>query len=232
MEDAVSGRPGVIEAVPTARLGLIAGGVITSYRASLVERDIWEHVRARFAQRRSAASSARAPEGTLSSGRADAGSQDAEWLDAVTHHDWVDVSAFVTLLDAIGDTMGLDELRSLVRKRIAVPEGSNFYAPILRSWARSFGTNPESMLRGVVHVWRAALRHAGSVRHLAVREGEVHLLIEGPLEQAYRTSPALATELEGLAFSLLDSAHPRPMFVEVELRPERPTVALVCSFRN
>ncbi|HEX5656363.1 MAG TPA: hypothetical protein VFX59_04175, partial [Polyangiales bacterium] len=117
-----------------------------------------------------------------------------------------------------------------VRKRIADPEGSNFYAPLLRSWARSFGTNPESMLRGVVHVWRAALRNAGRVRLQTVREGEVHLLIEGPLEAAYRTSPALASELEGMAFSLLDSAHPRPMFVEVELDRQRP--ALVCSFGN
>ncbi|HEY6879383.1 MAG TPA: hypothetical protein VI299_15255, partial [Polyangiales bacterium] len=85
MEDAVLEGPGVIEAAPsTGQLGLIAGGVITSYRASLVERDIWEHVRARFAQR---------------------GPRAAEWLDAVTHHDWVDAEAFVTLLDAIGDTM-------------------------------------------------------------------------------------------------------------------------------
>jgi hypothetical protein len=160
------------------------------------------------------------------------GERDAEWLDAVTHHHWVDVGVFVSLLDAIGDTMGLDELRTLVRKRIADPSGSNFYAPILRSWARSFGTNPESMLRGVIHVWRAALRHAGKVRHLPVREGEVHLVIEGPLEAAYRSSRALAAELEGLAFSLLDSAQPRPMFVEVELRADRPQVELVCSFRN
>ncbi|MET0283634.1 MAG: hypothetical protein ABW352_04170 [Polyangiales bacterium] len=201
---------GVIEAVPsTPRFGSIAGGVITSYRASLIERDIWDHVLARFAQR---------------------GPRDAEWLDAVTHHDWVDAQAFVTLLDAIGDTLGLDGLRSLVRKRIADPGGSNFYSPILRSWARSFGTNPESMLRGVVHVWRAALRNAGKVTHQSVREGEVHLLIEGPLTEAYRESPALCSELEGMAFSLLDSAHPRPMFVEVELDRQRP--ALVCTYRD
>lgn len=219
MDDAINGsratnhvtreRTGVIEATPSAGLGLIAGGVLTSYRAPLVERDIWDHVRARFSQR---------------------GPRPAEWLDAVTHRDWVDVDAFVTLLDSLGDTIGIDALRHLVRKRIADPEGSNFYAPILRSWARSFGTNPESMLRGVVHVWRAALRNAGRVRLQPVREGEVHLLIEGPLEPAYKASPALASELEGLAFSLLDSAHPRPMFVEVEL--DRARSALVCSFGN
>jgi hypothetical protein len=211
MEDAVLGRIGTIDAVPPSGLGLIAGGVISSYRACLVERDIWEHVCAGFEQR---------------SGR------DAEWLDGVSHHDWVDVESFVGLLDTIGETIGLDALRTLVRKRIADPGGSNFFAPILRSWGRSFCTSPELMLRGVVHVFRAALRHAGKVRHMASGDGEVQLVIEGPLEHAYRGSPALGTELEGLALSLLDAAHPRPVFVEVELRCERPTVALVCSFRN
>jgi hypothetical protein len=211
MMDAGLGHADAAEQPQHGGLGLIAGGVIASYRASLIERDLWEHVGARC-ERRSPFS--------------------AEWLDGVRPRDWVDVAAFVTLLDVIGETMGLDELRTLVRKRIVDPAGSNFYAPILRSWARSFGTSPEHMLRGIVHVWRAALRHAGQVRHLTVSAGEVHLVIEGPLEQAYRASPALAAELEGLAFSLLDSAHPRPVLVEVELRRERGPVALVCSFHN
>ena len=211
MGDAVLGCPTEPEAVADTRLGLIAGGVISSYRASLLERDLWDHVRARFEQR---------------------GPYSAEWLDAVAHQDWVDVGAFVVLLDVMGETMGLDELRWLARQRVVDPTGSNFYAPILRSWARSFGTSPEHMLRGIVHVWRAALRHAGRVRHLPITAGEVHVVIEGPLEQAYRTSPALAVELEGLAFSLLDSAQPRPVFVEVELRRERTPIALVCSFHN
>lgn len=195
----------------TAQLGLIAGGVISAYRASLVERDLWEHVRLSAASR---------------------GRFDAEWLDRISAADWIDAQVFVVLLEAIADTMGLDELRWLVRRRITDPGGSNFYAPILRSWARSFGKSPELMLRGVVHVFRAALRHAGQVRHVPVRAGEVHLLIEGPLERAYHDSPALATELEGLALSLLDYAHPRPVFVEVELRRDRRPVALVCSFHN
>lgn len=185
--------------------------MISSYRAILVERDLWELVRERFARR---------------------GTYEPDWLERVSPRDWVEVEAFVLLLDVMAEVMGVDELRWLVRKRIVDPSGSNFYAPILRSWARSFGQSPEHMLRGVVHVWRAALRNAGRVRHLPVRAGEVHLVIEGPLERAYRESPALAAELEGLAFSLLDSAQPRPVFVEVELCSKRAPVALVCNFGN
>jgi hypothetical protein len=203
-------RPSDGQAAHESRLGLIAGGVVASYRASLIERDLWQHTSARFAQR---------------------GPYSAEWLARVSHRDWVDVEAFVLLLDVIGETIGLDELRTLVRKRIVDPAGSNFYAPILRSWSRSFST-PEHMLRGIVHVFRASLRHAGRARHVPVSAHEVHVLIEGPLERAYRASPALAVELEGLAFSLLDSAQPRPVFIEVELRSERAPVALICSFGN
>jgi hypothetical protein len=203
-------RPSDVQVAHEARLGLIAGGVLASYRASLIERDLWEHTSLRFSQR---------------------GPYSAEWLARVSHRDWVEVEAFVLLLDVIGETIGLDGLRTLVRKRIVDPAGSNFYAPILRSWSRSF-RSPEHMLRGIVHVFRAALRHAGKVRHLPISAREVHLLIEGPLERAYRSSPALAVELEGLAFSLLDSAQPRPVFIEVELRAERAPVALICSFGN
>lgn len=209
MRDAIIERPapGVTHRAGRA---LIAGGVISSYRASLVERDLWEHVCALLEQ---------------------STTYRADWLTSVSQRDWVEVEVFVALLDAIGCTMGLDELRMLVRKRIADPAGSNFYAPIVRSWSRSFST-PEQMLRGIVHVWRAALRNAGSVRHMPVSEREVHLVIEGPLESAYRASSALAVELEGLAFSLLDAAQPRPVFVEVELQRQRAQVALVCSFHG
>jgi hypothetical protein len=209
MGDATVERP-IDGEVVDARLGLIAGGVIASYRASLIDRDLWEPIGALFEQR---------------------SSYTAEWLSSVTHRDWVAVEAFVALLEVMGQTMGLDELRSLVRKRAVDPAGSNFYAPIVRSWARSFGKSPEHMLRCLVHVWRASLRNAGLLHHVRVRDDEVHLRIEGPLEAAYRASPALSAQLEGLAFSLIDSAHPRPIFVEVELNTKHaPT--LVCRFQN
>jgi hypothetical protein len=209
MKQAVLGHAAGSGVVREAGLGQISGGVFSSYRAILVERDLWGHVRARCALR---------------------GPYEDHWFDGVSQKDWVDVEAFVLLLDVMAETMGIDELRWLVRKRIVDPAGSNFYAPILRSWARSFGQSPEHMLRGVVHVWRAALRHAGQVRHVPVRPGEVHLVVEGPLEPAYRASPALAAELEGMAFSLLDSAQPPPLFVEVELQLQPASVALVCNF--
>lgn len=211
MGDAVQAAEAVGDVNASMELGLVAGGVISSYRACMLERDLWGHIRARFAQR---------------------GPYSAEWLDGVSHQDWVGVEALIALLDVMGEIMGLDELRWMVRKRIVDPAGSNFFAPILRSWARSFGTSPEHMLRGVVHVWRAALRGSGTMRHLRVRPDEVHLVIEGPLSSTYRASPAFCAQLEGLAFSLLDFAQPRPVFVEVEMRPERAPVSLVCKFRN
>jgi hypothetical protein len=103
---------------------------------------------------------------------------------------------------------------------------------MLRSWARSFGASAGHMLRGAVHVWRAACRNAGSLRAVDVRPGEVHLVIEGPLTDTFARSPGLSASLEGLALGVLDLAQPRPVFVEADLWPRREPPSVVCRFRG
>jgi hypothetical protein len=194
-----------------AHAPLVAAGLVATYRASMVERDLWDHVLVALRQR---------------------GETDLDWLTGTASTEWVELERFVALIDAIGDTLGAAELRSLVRRRIADPSGSSFYAPMLRSWARSFGASAGHMLRGAVHVLRAALRNAGSVRAVDVLPGEVHLVIDEPLATFYRNSPALSAALEGLALGVLDLAQPRPVFVEAELSPRREPTSLVCRFRG
>jgi hypothetical protein len=177
----------------------------------MVERDLWDHVQVALAQR---------------------SEHELDWAQAPDSLEWVELEHFVALIDAIGGTLGVTELRSLVRRRIVDPAGSSFYAPMLRSWARSFGASAGHMLRGAVHVWRAALRNAGTLRPVDVRPGEVHLVVEGPLALEYRRSPALSAALEGLALGVLDLAQPRPVFVEAELSPRREPTSLVCRFRG
>jgi hypothetical protein len=188
---------------------LVAGGVIAAYRASMVALDQWDYVRQALW----------------------AGSVwDERWLDAVSADDWVELDEYIALLEAIEHTIGVEELRSLTRRRIIDPAGSNFYSPMLRSWARSFGDSPAHMLRGAVHVWRAAQRNSGTLRACSVASNEVHLLVDGEVASAYRASPALAASLEGLALGFLDMAQPRPVFLEVELATARDPLALVCRF--
>jgi hypothetical protein len=188
---------------------MVAGGLISTYRASMIERDLWDHVRASLSAQ-----------------------LELDWLDGKAPPEWVELSHFVALIDAIGATLGLSELRTLVRRRIVDPSGSSFYAPMLRSWARSFGASAPHMLRGAVHVWRAAVRNVGTLKPVDVRPGEVHLVVEGPAAESYRRSPALAAAFEGLALGVLDLSQPRPVFVEVELVARRDPVALVCRFHS
>jgi hypothetical protein len=196
---------------------MVAGGLISTYRASMIERDLWDHVRATLS-----ASSACATHGTA----------ELDWVDGKAPPEWVELDHFVALIEAIGATLGPNELRTLVRRRIVDPSGSSFYAPMLRSWARSFGASAGHMLRGAVHVWRAAVRNVGTLKPVDVRPGEVHLVVEGPAAEAYRRSPALAASFEGLALGVLDLSQPRPVFVEVELVARRDPVALVCRFHS
>ncbi len=199
-------------AVAPLAMPLVARGLLDTYRASMVERDLWEHVLAALAPR---------SDGEL------------DWLQAPASLEWVELERFVTLVDAIGEMLGAEELRSLVRRRIVDPAGSSFYAPMLRSWARSFGASAGHMLRGAVHVWRAAFRNAGTLRAVDVRPGEVHLVLdEGPLALEYCRSSALSASLEGLALGVLDLAQPRPVFVEADFWPRREPTSLVCRFRG
>ena len=210
-ETVASTEPQLRDSVPPAALPLVAVGLLATYRASMVERDLRDHVVAGLHKR---------------------GERELDWLRAPASLEWVELERFVALIDAIGDTLGVTELRSLVRRRIADPSGSSFYAPMLRSWARSFGASPGHMLRGAVHVWRAAFRNAGSLRAVDVRPGEVHLVIDGPLSAVHLRSPALSASLEGLALGVLDLAQPRPVFVEAELWSRRVPPSVVCRFGN
>jgi hypothetical protein len=195
---------------PHAAAPMVAGGLISTYRASMIERDLWDHVRAAL----------------IAQGR------EPDWLDGKSPPEWVELDEFVALVDAIGATIGATELRTLVRRRIVDPSSNSYYAPMLRSWARSFGASAGHMLRGAVHVWRAAVRNVGSVKPVDVRPGEVHLVVEGPAAAAYKRSPAQAAAFEGLALGVLDLSQPRPVFVEVELAARRDPVALVCRFHS
>lgn len=203
-----SGTPSSVRAPSSP---LVAGGVFASYRGTMLERDLWDHTRQAFVSR--------------------SGKEPAE-LDRLCEEEWVELASYATLLDAMGDTLGLDELRTMIRKRMVDPKSGSFYAPMTRSWARSFGSSPEYVLRGVVHVFRAALRNAGQLKAVEVRPGELHLIVEGHAAQCARDSQAFGVSLEGLALGFLDLAQPRPMLVEVELASKREPLSLICKWSS
>jgi len=203
--------PPITTSVRAPSTPLVAGGVFASYRGTMLERDLWDHTRQAFVAR---------------------SGMDKEELDRLCEEEWVELSSYSTLLDAMGDTLGLDELRTMIRKRMVDPKSSSFYASMTRSWARSFGSSPEYVLRGVVHIFRAALRNAGQLRAVEIRPCELHLIVEGHAAICARSSQAFGVSLEGLALGFMDLAQPRPTLIEVELAPKREPLALVCKWSS
>jgi hypothetical protein len=186
----------------------VSGGVLCSYRASLVHDGLLEAVRTIFAAR---------------------SGLPADWLDEVTPFDWVELEHFRTLLVSFADTTGLEQLRAITRRRMADSEHSNFYAPVLRSWMRSFGDSVEHTLRCVVPLWRAAFRHAVAPDLDLVAPGEIHLVMTGPMARALHSSDAMAAGFEGILLGILDLPRPRPL-VDVEFKYARDEMLTVCKF--
>jgi hypothetical protein len=186
----------------------VSGGVLCSYRASLVADGLMEAV------------------GTVFTARS---SLPADWLDEVTLFDWVELEHFRTLLVSYADVVGLDRLRADTRRRMDDSEHSNVYAPVLRSWVRSFGGSVEHLLRCVIPLWRAAFRHTPVPDLLLMEPGELHLIMTGPLARALYRTEAMAAGFEGILLGILDLPRPRPL-VDVEFSYGRDESLTICRF--
>ena len=186
----------------------ISGGVLCSYRASLVDDGLLEAVRTIF---------------TARSGLP------ADWLDGVTPFEWIELEHFKTLVVSFADVTGLEQMRAITRRRMTDSEHSNFYAPVLRSWIRSFGDSVEHTLRCVVPLWRSALRNAGVPDVELVAPGEIHLVMTGPLARVLYSSEAMAAAFEGILLGILDLPRPRPL-VDVQFSYKPDESVTVCKF--
>lgn len=188
----------------------VSGGVLCTCRASLVASGLWESVRLGFAARLEV---------------------DPEELEQITPQEWLPLESLQALMGALSERLELDTIKTLTRRHVTAPHSSNFYAPMLRSWSRSFEQSPQHMLRGVSPLWRAALRHAGDPIVVPFPQGgETHVLLKGPVVPVLVASPALCSAFEGLLLGLLDLVRPRPMLAEVETTRTNDTLCFVCRF--
>jgi hypothetical protein len=197
-------RPSCIE-VPVR----VSGSVFCSYRASLVESGVWDSVRLGFAARLEV---------------------DPEELEQINPQSWLGLSNLQALMGAVSERFELDAIRTLMRRHIAAPQSSDFYAPMLRSWSRSFEASPGHMLRGLAPLWRAALRHAPPPSIAPVSASEVHVVLRGAGAAMLRASPALTASFEGVLLGLLDLVRPRPMLAEVETSGSHELSCSICRF--
>jgi hypothetical protein len=187
----------------------VSGGVFCAYRASLVETGLWDSVRLGFAARLDV---------------------DPQVLEQIDPQAWLSVRCLTALLGAVSERFELDAIRTSTRHYIAAPHSGSVYAPMLRSWSRSFEQSPTHMLRGLAPLWRAALRHADTPTILPQSASEVHVLLQGPSARMLQASPALTASFEGVLLGLLDLVRPSPVLAEVETRLSDDALCSVCRF--
>jgi hypothetical protein len=197
----------------------ISGALLCACRAAFVECGTWETVRLDLAGRLQI---------------------DVQALDELRASDWLQIEALTVLLDTQLAYMDLDALKARVRRQVVLARGparddidrfehGHVYAPMLRSWARSFAS-PEHMLRALGPLLRAGLRNVEVPLVRGLGASEAHVLLRGTLLTLLRGSESLRAAFEGLLLGLLDLARPQPLLPEVELALGRDEPRAVCRF--
>jgi hypothetical protein len=154
---------------------------------------------------------------------------EAELLDELTANDWLELASLTALLDAQLEFLDVDTLKTRVRRHVSNAERGHLFAPMLRSWTRSFAS-AERMLRALGPLFRAGLRNVEVPRVRGIDTSEAHVLLRGPLYAPLQDSEALRAGFEGLLLGLLDLARPVPMLPEVELTFDQDELCAVCRF--
>jgi hypothetical protein len=152
-----------------------------------------------------------------------------EALDEISANDWLDLGSLTALLDALLQYLELDVLKTRVRRHVTEAESAHVFAPMLRSWTRSFAS-AEHMLRALGPLVRAGLRNADVPLVRGMGSAEAHVIVRGALLLPLRSSLALRAAFEGLLLGLLDLARPRPMLPEVEFAFGRDELCAICHF--
>lgn len=129
----------------------IAASAVAGLRHLLIEENVWAAVRAELVRT-----------------HADA----AEWIESElsvdpTKTQWVSVAHHAQMMDALMAVVGRERTFELGRLRAHRTAQAGAFAPVVRSWSRSFGANPTEFLRLTLHAWSSQTQHLGE---FAMRE--------------------------------------------------------------
>jgi hypothetical protein len=168
----------------------IAASVIVGLRHLLIDSGIWQPVRAALA--------ARDP-------------RSIEWIETELAVDptttaWVTSAHFGDLMDTILEVVGSDRAFELGRERLHRSAQAGAFAPVVRSWMRSFGESPEEFLRLTIHAWSSQTRSFGVVSVVENRPGHARfVMLDAP--EVIRDSAGWHRFLSGYGTGLLDLIH-------------------------
>ena len=144
------------DGVPT-----IAASAVAGVRHLLMEENVWAAVRAELVR-----------------AHADA----AAWIDSdlsvdPTKTQWVPVTHHLQMMEALFAVVGPERTFVLGRTRAHRTAQAGAFAPVVRSWARSFGSNPLEFLKLTLHAWSSQTQHLGEFVPAETRPGHVRFIL-------------------------------------------------------
>jgi len=166
---------------------LIAASAVNGVRHLLLEEGVWDGVRA-----------------TLVRVHPDA----SAWIDTDLSVDptktaWIPVARYAQMMDALYASAGDERTFALGRARAHRTAVAGAFAPVVRSWQRSFGRDVGEFLKLTFHAWSTQTRHLGEFELESAGAGRARFVL--------RAAPRVVAEcigwqrfLAGYATGLLD----------------------------
>lgn len=132
----------------------------------------------------------------------------AEGFDAAfaidpTKTQWVPVSYHTLMMEALLAVVGPERTYALGRLRAQRTSQAGAFAPVVRSWARSFGSNPTEFLRLTLHAWSSQTQHLGEFVVRETRPGYSCFVLRNASSHL-RDGMGWQTFLAGYGTGLLD----------------------------
>jgi len=165
----------------------IAASAVAGVRHLLIEENVWADVRAELVRT-----------------HADA----ASWIDSDLSVDptktrWVPVEHHAQMMDALFAVAGAARTFDLGRARGVRTGQAGAFAPVVRSWSRSFGANPAEFLKLTLHAWSSQTQNLGEFVLAEARPGHVRFVMKDAT-RLLTESPGWQLFLAGYGTGLLD----------------------------
>jgi len=146
-----------IGATPT-----IAASAVAGVRHLLLEESAWAAVRAELVRAHPDA---------------------ASWIDSDLSVDptktrWIAVAHHAQMVDAVHSVFGPERTFDLGRRRANRTAQAGAFAPVVRSWSRSFGSNPVEFLKLTLHAWSSQTQNLGEFVLDEMRPGFVRFVMK------------------------------------------------------
>jgi hypothetical protein len=165
----------------------IAASAVAGVRHLLIKENAWAGVRAELV---------RAHEGA------------ASWIDKDLSIDptktaWVPAEHHAQMIDALMAVVGVERTFDLGRERAHHTAQAGAFAPVVRSWSRSFGRTPSEFLKLTQHAWSAQTQNLGEFTLVEARSGYARFVLRDA-DSVIAGSTGWKLFLSGYGTGLLD----------------------------